>query len=99
MEITGRKKLLDFWEKHPNAQNPLSRWFKLAEEAEWEKFSDVRAAFRSADMVDKFIVFNIGGNKYRLIIDIDYIEQEIQIRHVLTHAEYDRGRWKIRPAT
>ena len=98
MEITGRVKLHEFWEKHPDAESPLSRWFKIAEEADWEKFADVRAVFRSADIVDKFIVFNIGGNKYRLIIDIDYSKQEIEIRHVLTHPEYERGRWKARPA-
>ena len=55
-------------------------------------------ATQAADLVNDFVVFNIGGNKYRLITDIYYKDQVILVRHVLTHKDYDQGKWKIRPA-
>jgi len=61
--------------------------------ARWRNFSDLRATFGSADQVGKFIVFNIGGNKYRLIIQIYYTDAVILIRHILSHEEYDQGGW------
>lgn len=57
-------------------------------------FAHLRATFPSADLVGVFTVFNIGGNNYRLIAVIHYNRSKVYIRHVLTHAEYDRGDWK-----
>jgi mRNA interferase HigB len=94
MHQISRKKLRQFAEKHPDAEEPLSRWFKLVKRADWNKFADVRADFPQADLVERFIVFNIGGNKYRLIVEINYRTQKVFIRHVLTHKEYDQGDWK-----
>ncbi|MFZ0537849.1 MAG: type II toxin-antitoxin system HigB family toxin, partial [Candidatus Sulfotelmatobacter sp.] len=65
-----------------------------AKKAEWKKLMDVRKTFSSADAVGKRTVFNIKGNEYRLIAEINYPFGRIYIRHVLTHAEYDRGGWK-----
>lgn len=94
MHVISRKKLRQFWEEHPDAEGPLRAWFKIAREAEWETFTDVRAVFPHADQVERFTVFNIGGNKYRLIAVIHYNRGKVYVRHVLTHKEYDRGNWK-----
>jgi len=56
-------------------------------------FAELRRVFSSADQVGKFTIFNIGGNKYRLIAAIHYNRKKVYIRHILTHAEYDLGRW------
>ena len=94
MHVISRKKLCEFWEKHPDSEGPLSAWYKVAQRATWKKFADIKAVYRSADQVEKFIVLNIGGNKYRLIIEVYYEDEVILVRHVLTHSEYDRGAWK-----
>jgi mRNA interferase HigB len=94
MHVISRKKLREFWAKHPDSEGPLSEWHKVARRATWKKFADIKAVYRSADQVEKFIVFNIGGNKYRLIIEVYYEDEVILIRHVLTHPEYDRGSWR-----
>jgi mRNA interferase HigB len=66
----------------------------LTSAAKWQNFVEVRQVFASADLVGNFTVFNIGGNKYRLIAFIDYTYQKIFIRNVLTHADYDKDEWK-----
>ncbi|MGD0959567.1 MAG: type II toxin-antitoxin system HigB family toxin [Methylomonas sp.] len=94
MHVISKKHLREFWEAHPKAETPLLTWYKLVSKTNYEGFSDLHKTFPSADMVDDYIVFNIGGNKYRLIAFIDFNRQKIYIRHVLTHPEYDRGHWK-----
>lgn len=79
---------------HPDAERPLRDWLRLMEQGRFPDFISVRAVWGSADYVDGLIVFNIGGNKYRLIADIRYNLGRVYIRQVLTHAEYDRGLWK-----
>ena len=64
------------------------------EAAVWQSFADVRAVYAKADQVGQFTVFNVGGNKYRLLAAIHYNRAKVYVRHVLTHAEYDRGEWK-----
>jgi len=91
--IISRKKLREFSADHPDAQEPLNHWYNVARKARWCNFSDLRATFGSADQVGKFIVFNIGGNKYRLIVQIYYTDAVILIRHILSHDEYDQGGW------
>lgn len=94
MRVISRKALREFWETHPNAESSLLVWYQRTCDAEWQNFADVRQVFRSADLVGNFTVFNIGGNNYRLITFIDYDEQIVFIRNVLTHAEYDKETWK-----
>jgi mRNA interferase HigB len=94
MHIIALKKLRDFWQIHPDAEESLRSWHRIAEQAEWTKFADVRAVYASADQVGKFTVFNIGGNKYRLVAAIHFNRGKIYLRHVLTHREYDSGKWK-----
>jgi mRNA interferase HigB len=94
MHVISRKKLREFWNQHDDAEPPLRAWYKVVKHANWETFADVRATYSSADQVGKFVVFNIGGNKYRLVTVIHYDRAKVYIRHVLSHTEYDRGDWK-----
>jgi len=94
MRVISRKALRQFWERYPDSKNPLSRWFGIMEKQEFRNFAELRATFPSADKVGDLIVFNIGGNKYRLIVSIHFNRGKVYIRHVLTHQEYDKGVWK-----
>ena len=86
--------LREFWQRHPEAEEPLRLWLRNAERAQWRTFADVRSTYAHADQVGKFTVFNIGGNKYRLIAAIHFNRGMLFVRHVLTHADYDRNDWK-----
>jgi mRNA interferase HigB len=94
MHVISEKLLRDFWRSHPQAETPLRAWLRVAEHADWQNFADVRANYAAADQVGKFTVFNIGGNKYRLITAIHFNRGKVYVRMVLTHADYDRGGWK-----
>jgi len=94
VHIISRKALIRFWEKYPDSKTALVRWFKVLKTTEFQNLSELRAVFPSADKVQDWIVFNIGGNKYRLITSIHFNRGKVYIRYVLTHAEYDRGAWK-----
>ncbi|MDO9130020.1 MAG: type II toxin-antitoxin system HigB family toxin [Anaerolineales bacterium] len=94
MHIITRKRLNDFAEKHPDAKSGLQHWYKVMKSSNFTSFVDLRTVFPSADQVGNMTVFNIGGNKTRLIAAIHYNRRRIYIRAVLTHNEYDRGKWK-----
>ncbi len=94
MHVIAKPILVDFWTQHPEAESPLSAWYHLVKMEVFADFTDLRRTFASADVVEGLTVFNIGGNKYRLIAAIHYNRHKVYIRHVLTHAEYDRGGWK-----
>jgi mRNA interferase HigB len=94
MHVIAKPILVDFWTQHPDAESPLSAWYHLVKTEVFADFNDLRRTFASADVVEGLTVFNIGGNKYRLIAAIHYNRHKVYIRHVLTHAEYDRGAWK-----
>ncbi|ELS04575.1 hypothetical protein Xen7305DRAFT_00043100 [Xenococcus sp. PCC 7305] len=94
MHIISIKKLRLFWLKHPNAEVSLRYWYKLTAQHRWKNFNDICQTFPSASQVRNFVVFNIGGNNFRLISYIDYQNNKVFIRAVLTHAEYDREYWK-----
>jgi len=94
VHIISRKALIQFWEKYPDSKTALARWFKVVKTTEFQSFGELRAVFPSADKVQDWIVFNIGGNKYRLITSIHFNRGKVYIRYILTHAEYDRGDWK-----
>lgn len=79
---------------HADAKSPLNSWFKIVNKEMFESFNDIRKIFPSADQVKNFVVFNIGGNKYRLIAFIRYNLRRVYIRHILTHKEYDKEKWK-----
>ena len=94
MHIISRKALREFAQRHPDSKTALDSWFHLVRTNQFESFNALRQVFPSADKVGKLIVFNIGGNKYRLIASIHFNRQKVYIRHILTHPEYDRGTWK-----
>ena len=88
MHVIAKPALIEFWTRHPDAQSPLQAWYRLMESEVFRDFNHLRAIFASADHVDGLTVFNIGGNKYRLIAAIHYHRQKVYIRSVLTHADY-----------
>ena len=90
MRTLAKSTLRIYWEQNAAAEIPLQRWFKATEAAEWTSFADVRRDFPQADQVGDRLVFNIGGNNYRLIVVVRYRDQALYIRWVGTHAEYDR---------
>ena len=95
MHIITRKRILEFSRRHPEAERPLDRWYRIAKRTNFESFPDLRRTFRSADQVGKKLtVFNIGGNRFRLVTYIVYAKKRIYIRDILTHKDYDQGRWK-----
>jgi len=94
LHVISRKKLLEAAEEHGELGVPLDIWYRIAKRAVWRSLEDVRTTFPSADVVGRHTVFNIKGSSYRLIVEINYLSSRVFIRHVLTHAEYDRGKWK-----
>jgi mRNA interferase HigB len=76
------------------AAEPLDNWYRRARKARWQNLADVKIDYPHADLVGTCTVFNIGGNKYRLVVKIVYRAQAIFIKHVLTHKDYDKGVWK-----
>lgn len=99
MRVISLKPLREFWGKHPDAEQPLRNWYKTACGAVWNSLRDVRRTYPHADGVvgddgQSLTVFNIGGNKHRLVVRIRYDYQLVNVRHVLTHDDYDRGDWK-----
>jgi mRNA interferase HigB len=94
MHIISQKRLKEFWVKYPNSQSSLEIWYNRTKVAQWNNFEELRQIFPSADQVKNLIVFNIGGNKYRLIALVDFTYKKVFIRQILTHAEYDKNDWK-----
>jgi mRNA interferase HigB len=94
VRVISFRKLREFYEEHPAAKSSLRHWYTAAASAAWKSLADVRKSFASADVYGKLTIFNIGGNKYRLIASIHYNTARVYVRHVLTHAEYDAGKWK-----
>ena len=94
MHVISRKKLKEAASRYSALEGPLDAWFRIAKKATWKNLTDVRRTFATADAVDRWTIFNIKGNQYRLIAEINYTFGRIYVRHVLSHAEYDRGGWK-----
>ena len=93
MHIITRKRLNEFAAKHPETKTALTHWYKVVKKNNFRSFAHLRRFFPSADQVGKLTVFNIGGNKVRLIAAIHYNRRKIFIRGILTHKEYDLGKW------
>lgn len=94
MHIITRKRLNEFAAKFPETKNALAEWYRLMRQDDFDSIAEIREIFPSADKVGKLTVFNIAGNKVRLVAAIHYNRKKIYIRAVLTHKEYDEGKWK-----
>jgi mRNA interferase HigB len=94
MNVTSRKALRRFTDIHPEAVAALNHWYRVARRAAWANLAEARRDFPHADLVSPYTVFNIEGNRYRLVTRIDYGHKLIFIRDVLTHREYDKVYWK-----
>jgi len=94
MNVISQQPLREFWQGHPDAEEPLRSWYRTCRKAHWRNLDDVQNTYPHADVYGTCTVFNVGGNKYRLVVKINYARQTIYVKHVLTHADYDRERWK-----
>lgn len=86
--------MLEFAKQHPETGSALDHWYRIVKHTDFSSFVALRKTFPGADQVGRLTVFNIGGNKARLIAAVHYNRRTIYIRHVLTHKEYDKGTWK-----
>ena len=93
MHIITRKRLNKFAEKYPDTENALADWYHLIKQNNFTNFAELKAIFSSTDKVGKLTVFNIGGNKYRLITKFEFLKKTVYIKFVLTHKQYDKAAW------
>jgi len=96
MRLISKRRLREFWKLHSSSREVLEEWYRIVNNKglAWEDFHDLQATFASASHVGKCVVFNIGGNNYRLITQINYPTYNVFVKAVLTHSEYSRGKWQ-----
>ena len=94
MKLVSNKALREFAARHPDAAQPLQDFRHLVEHGTFTSFAQLKAAFATVDKVGERYVFNMGGNKYRLIAAIAFRAGLMWVKAVLTHTEYDQGAWK-----
>jgi len=91
VRVIARKTLREFWERHTDAQQPLQAWYADVKHAIWKRPSDIKGVYRNASFIaNNRVVFNIKGNKYRIVVVIHYEHSIVYIRFVGTHREYDK---------
>jgi len=91
--IENRRAIDRFAEKHAKSRVPFAEWIEKVESARWKSLVDIKSTFNSADHVKGLVVFNVGGNNYRVVAEVVYKDQIVRIAKVGTHAEYDG--WKL----
>lgn len=89
MHIISIKMLREFWQKHPAAEAALRQWHSIVENAEFRDFSHIKTFYNSADYVPPFVVFDVAGNNYRVVVVVQYRAKRVYIREVMMHREYD----------
>jgi len=94
MKLISNSALRKFSDRYPAAQTPLQGWRRVIEKNAFRNWAELKAAFNTVDKVGDLAVFDIGGNKYRLIAYIRFERQIVYVKAVLTHGEYDEGDWK-----
>jgi mRNA interferase HigB len=98
MRVISKARLKQFWESpgYEDADGPLRAWYTHVNSrtVAWQSWGDAKADFSSASLVGSCVVFNIGGNKYRLITRILYVSQKVFVLKVMSHKEYDEDKWK-----
>lgn len=92
MRIIAKRTLVQFWESgHGDAEQPLKAWHAMAKAASWSDPSEIKAKFSTASfLANNRVVFNIGGNKYRLVVKVEYAIKAVYIRFIGSHTEYDK---------
>ena len=94
MRVISRRRIGEFVRVHPRAKASLEQWYQVTRHATWQSLADVKRTYPHADLLGRRTVFNIGGNRFRLIARINYRRQIVFILAILTHEEYDKGAWK-----
>ncbi len=99
MRVIKHARIEEYWKQHARAKKSLEAWYSVTIKATWRNFAEVRQTLRTADETKvkskkSVVIFNIGGNNYRLICGIHYDRQKVFILRFMTHAEYDRNTWK-----
>jgi len=98
MRVISKSRLVHFWQRTgcEDSEEPLKAWYAHVSDrrSDWQNWADVKASFRSADTVGNCVVFNIAGNKYRLIARIIYQSHKVYVLEIMSHKEYDKGNWK-----
>jgi mRNA interferase HigB len=92
MQVVARRTLKQFWQRHPQAEGPVRAWFATVTKAHWQTSHDVKRQFGSSvDFVaDNRVIFDLGGNKYRVVVHVFYRFRRVLVKFIGTHAEYDR---------
>lgn len=94
MRIITKKRIKEAMELFPESANSLNGWYQIISKNSFNNFAELKKIFGSVDKVNSLYVFDIGGNKVRLIVSIHFNRQRVYIRHVLNHKDYDKGLWK-----
>jgi mRNA interferase HigB len=94
MHVISQKKIWEAKTQHPNSETALDAWYRLMKSNDPKDFSAMKELFPATDKVGNHHVFDIGGNKLRLIAIVQYQAKKVYIRHILDHDEYAKGKWK-----
>ena len=94
MHIITQKRIWDAKKKYPQSASALEGWYRIIKKNRFNNFAELKKSFNSVDKTEESYIFDLGGNKLRLIAIIHFQRQKIYIRHILTHKEYDKGTWK-----
>ena len=94
MHVISYKRIRQFSTVHRDSEAPLRAWYSIVKKAKWQNLAELKQVYPSADLVDRHIVFNIKGNKYRLIARVVFRSQTVFVLAIMTHKEYDLEQWK-----
>jgi mRNA interferase HigB len=89
VNVISKKRLIEFWQSHPLAETPLRNWFKLLSQVEPTNFAELKESFGSVDLVKDYVVFDVGGNKFRIIAIVYFESKLVLVRHVFIHEDYN----------
>lgn len=94
MHVITQSRIWEAKEKYPESASALDGWYRVIKKNQFSHFAELKKCFNSVDKVEQYFVFNIAGNKLRLIASIHFQRRKVYIRHILTHTEYDEDNWK-----
>lgn len=94
MRIIAESRLKRMANDRGDCMEQVATWIRTVRAADWRNLAQVRRTYPHADVVGELTVFNVKGNSYRLVVGIDYQRRRVYVKHLLTHAEYDKGDWK-----